>query len=141
MKMRDMNVMTASSESGGAPTDVAPPSAKQYASVLASKSLVKIPEWIPDYRLSMKDGIPAIRFAPHDLSRSEQTMAFSLILKFSAGRPALNDIRSHIDLHWGITGKCVVGLIDPRHVLLKLSSELEVTKVLYGLHHLSINLR
>ncbi|OVA08928.1 hypothetical protein BVC80_901g65 [Macleaya cordata] len=125
-----MVAFAASSESGGTPTGTAPPPVKKYASVLAPKSLAKTPEWIPDYRLSMKDGIPAIRFAPHDLLRSEQIMAYSLILKFSEGRPSLNDIRSHIDLHWGLTGKLVVGMMDPRHVLLKLLSNSEVTKVL-----------
>ncbi|OVA10378.1 protein of unknown function DUF4283 [Macleaya cordata] len=125
-----MPALATSSESRGAPTVLALPPSKQYASLLAPRPSTSTPTWVPEYRLSMKDGIPAIRFSPHDLLRSEQIMAFSLILKFSAGRPPLNDIKAHIELHWGLTGKYVVGLIDPRHILLRLSSELEVTKVL-----------
>ncbi|OVA05655.1 hypothetical protein BVC80_8999g18 [Macleaya cordata] len=81
----------------------------------------------------MKDGIPAIRFSPHDMHRSEQKMAHALILKFSAGRPSINDIKSHIDLHWGLSGKLVVGIIDPRHILLNLTSEADVLKTMKGL--------
>ncbi|OVA08691.1 hypothetical protein BVC80_5041g1 [Macleaya cordata] len=112
----------------GAPTTLPTPPTRLFANVLTPKP--PSPEWVPDYRLSMKDGIPAIRFAPHDLIRSEQIMAYALILKFSAGRPSLNDIRSHISLHWGLSCNPVVGLIDPRHVLLKLTSEADVIKTM-----------
>ncbi|OVA01789.1 protein of unknown function DUF4283 [Macleaya cordata] len=57
-------------------------------------------------------------------------MAHALILKFSAGRPSIYDIKSYIDLHWGLTRKVIVGIIDPRHILLNLTSEADVLKTM-----------
>ncbi|OVA15314.1 Ribonuclease H domain [Macleaya cordata] len=116
-------------ESRGAPPNNPTPPIS-FANVLAPPQPTKTPVWVPEYRLSMKDGIPAIKFSPHDMLRSEQKLAHALILKFSAGRPSINDIKSHIDLHWGLSGTIVVGIIDPRHILLNLSSEADVLKAL-----------
>ncbi|OVA07887.1 protein of unknown function DUF4283 [Macleaya cordata] len=121
--------MAATSESGRAPASTATPPIS-FAKVLTPMPSVKAPVWVPEYWLSMKDGIPAIIFSPHVMLRSEQKMVHALILKFSTGRPSISDSKSYIDLHWGLTGKVIVGVIDSSHILLNLTSEADVLKTI-----------
>ncbi|KAL3637383.1 hypothetical protein CASFOL_018551 [Castilleja foliolosa] len=64
------------------------------------------------------DNIPTCIISNMELEEAEKQFEFALILKFTAGRPSLVDIKNHILCHWGLKEDPVVTLLDARHVLL-----------------------
>lgn len=57
-----------------------------------------------------------------EVSQSESQFSITLVAKFSAGRPPIQTIRDHINSSWGLQHHAVVGLLDPRHVMIRLAS-------------------
>ncbi|KAF8406647.1 hypothetical protein HHK36_008737 [Tetracentron sinense] len=79
-------------------------------------------DFAADARIFNKDGVMSIPFSPQDISKSVEDLHNTLVLKFSQGRPPLVDIRYAISLSWGFKDSFVVGLLDSRHIIFKLSS-------------------
>lgn len=96
--------------------DVHSPEAKSYAEILrgnpainqekarvsAKVDLKEIP--ITDVQLPLKqrqikDGFPAIHLTSLKMQRSETLFQYTLIAKFSRGRPTMEVIRNHIAAH------------------------------------------
>lgn len=75
---------------------------------------------LPQKQINSKDGKHAILFSPLEIQRSEALFQFTIIAKFSRGRPTMETIRNYIASQWGLKNPVVVGLMDPRHVLIKL---------------------
>lgn len=66
----------------------------------------------------MVDNAPAVLFSPMELDLSAKQFEFALVMKLTAGRPSLHDIKLHINHQWKLSMEPVVTLIDPRHVLI-----------------------
>lgn len=54
----------------------------------------------------------------------------TLIMKFSAGKPRLEEIRAHIAANWDLDNQPAVGYIDPRHFSLNMASIVDTKKAL-----------
>lgn len=52
------------------------------------------------------------------------------IMKFSAGKPRLQEIRAHIASTWDLEKQPAVGYLDPRHVTLNMASQADTKKAL-----------
>lgn len=53
-----------------------------------------------------------------------------MIMKFSAGKPRLQEIRTHIASTWALENQPAVGYLDPRHVTLNMASQSDTKKAL-----------
>lgn len=80
--------------------------------------------------LSYVDNIPALLFTPLEVEQLNKQRENTLIMKFSAGRPSLQDIRSHIAAEWQLASPPAVGLLDPRHVTIHMGSFADTTRAL-----------
>lgn len=70
------------------------------------------------------EGMPAVFFRDEEIDMAAKVFDFSLILKFREGNPTLSKIRSAI-ARWGLTKSFSVGIMDARHVLLFLTTEID----------------
>ncbi|KAL3644412.1 hypothetical protein CASFOL_012344 [Castilleja foliolosa] len=64
------------------------------------------------------NNLPTCIISTMELEQAEEQFQYALILRFSAGRPSLFDIKNHIYDNWGLSTDPVVTLLDARHVLL-----------------------
>lgn len=69
-------------------------------------------------------------FTPVEVEQLNKQRDNTLIMKFSAGRPKLYEIRAHIAAEWQLSSPPAVGLIDPRHVTLHMASAADTQKAL-----------
>ncbi|KAL3655048.1 hypothetical protein CASFOL_000834 [Castilleja foliolosa] len=63
------------------------------------------------------DNMQACIVSSIKVEEASKQFEHALILKFSAGRPSLYDIRAHINKAWNLEKQPVVTLLDARHVL------------------------
>ncbi|XP_071939135.1 uncharacterized protein [Coffea arabica] len=93
---------------------------KSFADLFSDKS--STPSLSVQATPSMHKGEPAILFSQDALDKLVAPYRFALVGKFSRRRPKLEDIRTFLlklDLREAVT----VGLLDPRHVLLRFHNE------------------
>ncbi|KAL9668200.1 hypothetical protein QQ045_002575 [Rhodiola kirilowii] len=77
-----------------------------------------------------KDGKPSIPFSPAELQEGVDNLKYSLVAKFSSGRPQIEDVTKAFMSAWRLGGKCSIGALDARHILIVLDSEQEANRVL-----------
>ncbi|OWM62597.1 hypothetical protein CDL15_Pgr000018 [Punica granatum] len=68
-------------------------------------------------------GEPGVCFTYDEIYRSVDPLRFSLIAKLSSGRPSVDEIRPHVRTHWMMNSEVHIGLVDPRHVITRFSSQ------------------
>lgn len=109
------------------PKNYPPP--KSFASTLRSnakdplKSAAKTPILPIETPLpSSRNGVPAIFFKEDEVQAANKVLSMSVILKFRGGNPSLHRIKEVI-AGWGIKGDYSIGILDPRHTLLYLTTE------------------
>lgn len=71
-----------------------------------------------DFNQVFIDEEPACLFTPVEIEHSSKLYENALVMKFSNGRPALHEIKSHILNRWKFSYEPVIGLLDLRHVLI-----------------------
>lgn len=76
------------------------------------------------------DKIPAIILTPIEENQLCRQRDNTLIMKFSSGKPRLEEIRSHIESTWDLEKPPAVGYLDPRHVTLNMASPKDTKKAL-----------
>ncbi|KAL3637542.1 hypothetical protein CASFOL_018710 [Castilleja foliolosa] len=69
------------------------------------------------------DNTQACIISPLEIEEAAKQLEHALILKFTAGRPSLFDIRNHILQSWKLSAEPVVSLIDARHILVITATE------------------
>lgn len=62
-------------------------------------------------------------FTYDEIPGSVDSLRFCLIAKFSSGRPSVDEIRPHVRTHWMMNSEVHIGLLDPRHVIMRFSSK------------------
>ncbi|KAH0640618.1 hypothetical protein KY285_037204 [Solanum tuberosum] len=87
-------------------------------------------------------GEPTVSFSFSDLESyiQEENLQFALVAKFSYGRPDMIDLRKIFTRHFEIKGDCNLGLLDHRHVLVRLSNREDFVEV-YSRAELFITLK
>ncbi|KAL9680909.1 hypothetical protein QQ045_012690 [Rhodiola kirilowii] len=89
------------------------------------------PITLPPRHYGSRDGCPLISFTAAELNAGAKRFEYTLIAKFTIGRPTLKDIRQFLDAHWGIKGRMTITDIwDGRHVAIILNSEDDVRAAL-----------
>ncbi|KAL3625034.1 hypothetical protein CASFOL_031702 [Castilleja foliolosa] len=74
------------------------------------------------------NNIPACIISNMELEQEEKQFEYALILKFSAGRPSLFDIKNHIYNSWEMKSDPVITLLDARNVLLIAENQEDMIK-------------
>ncbi|GAV67194.1 DUF4283 domain-containing protein [Cephalotus follicularis] len=72
--------------------------------------------------------MPLVNLSPLDVKLVSEFHAFSLITKFSLLRPPVDLFESHINSSWGLLQPAIVGLLDPKHILIHLHSAEDFSK-------------
>lgn len=133
----------ASAPGGGAPAPTPQPmgtthtpthqAASSYAAAV-TKNRRLVPRLKPvslAYRpISYVDNIPAILFTPIEAEQLSRQRENTLIMKFSAGKPRLEEIRAHIAESWDLEFQPAMGYLDPRHVTLNMASPADTERAL-----------
>uniref|UniRef100_M1CC63 DUF4283 domain-containing protein n=1 Tax=Solanum tuberosum TaxID=4113 RepID=M1CC63_SOLTU len=76
-------------------------------------------------------GEPTTSFNFSDLESyiQEENLQYALVAKFSYGRSDMIDLRKSFTRHFAIKGDCNLGLLDHRHVLVRLSNREDFVEV------------
>lgn len=107
-----------------------------FAALLAKpKSGMRFPELkLPSRQYGVKEGVPAINFSPSEYQAATNRFVHTLIAKFQAGRPTLQEIRKFMTENWLLTGRCTItSCWDDRHLIIILDNEDDVRTALT--HH------
>ncbi|CAM8925089.1 unnamed protein product [Rhodiola kirilowii] len=104
---------------------------RSYASIIKAALCNRFPT-IPlvPRQYGTKDGKPSVTFSQTELQAGVDNLKHSLVAKFSTGRPPIEEVRRAFMASWGLGGKCSIGALDARHILIVLDSEQEARKVL-----------
>ncbi|KAL9667584.1 hypothetical protein QQ045_001946 [Rhodiola kirilowii] len=78
----------------------------------------------------MKDGKPAMHFTSSEIQPGIQQLQHSLIAKFSAGRPSIDEVRRCFTTTWALAAGATIGALDARPILIILTTEEDANKVL-----------
>ncbi|KAL9686291.1 hypothetical protein QQ045_023747 [Rhodiola kirilowii] len=82
-------------------------------------------------QVGSKEGFLAISFSVEEVKAGAKWYDFSLVAKFSIGRPLLADIQKSFQAAWKINGRTMISEVwDSRHILVILDSEQDVTTAL-----------
>lgn len=72
--------------------------------------------------ISFIDNIPAVLFTDIEEDQLCRQRENTLIMKFSSGKPRLEEIRAHIASTWNLDAPPAVGYLDPLHVTINMAS-------------------
>lgn len=91
---------------------------------------------LPTRQVGSKDGRPAISFTGAEVGACEKRFEFSIIAKFTVGRPRISEILTALQESWPIVGRITISeIFDGRHVLIILDSEADVRTALSSSLH------
>ncbi|XP_043701622.1 uncharacterized protein LOC122652044 [Telopea speciosissima] len=114
------------------------PTVSQTASFTAvvSRSLAAPMVDVKVKKVSSHFGEPAVFFSQAEVDRSESAFSTALVAKCSYGRPSLFSIKDFLQKTLFLQGDIIVSLLDARHVLLRLTTQVNFVKVwMKGLVH------
>lgn len=122
---------TATAQVGGEPPTFHPPAT--YAT-----TVTKLTRGVPPLKpvalthrpITYVNDIPALIFTSLEEEQLCRARDNTLIMKFSAGKPRLDEIRSHIATTWDLETTPAVGYLDPRHVTLNMATMADTNKAL-----------
>lgn len=123
---KPQNVSYAKAASSSLPTG-------SYANVASSsRSRTKLrprfpPLSLPTRQVGTKDGKPIISFSRSEIGACEKRFEYSIIAKFTVGRPNLGEMQRVFQSSWSISGCASLSEIwDSRHVLFIFDSKEDV---------------
>ncbi|KAL9676488.1 hypothetical protein QQ045_004702 [Rhodiola kirilowii] len=104
---------------------------RSFSNVAKTKPSSRFPPiQLASRQYGSKDGKPSISFTPAELQVGVDYLKFSLMAKFSGGRPPIEDIRKAFSTAWTLIGQCSIGAWDARHILIVLDTEQDARRVL-----------
>ncbi|KAL9662640.1 hypothetical protein QQ045_027473 [Rhodiola kirilowii] len=104
---------------------------KSFAVVAREQTISKFPTiQLAPRQYGLKDGKPVVWFTQAELQPRIQRLQHSLIAKFSAGRPQIDEVRRLMNQAWAMKEPAIIGAMDARHVLIILSSATEANRIL-----------
>ncbi|CAM8897315.1 unnamed protein product [Rhodiola kirilowii] len=107
------------------------PKCPTFAAVTKAKGERRFPPiQLATRQYGCKDGKPSIPFSTAELQVGIDNLKYSLVVKFSVGRPPIEEVRKVFSQSWALNGPCSIGAWDARHILIVLQSELDARKVL-----------
>ncbi|KAL9686935.1 hypothetical protein QQ045_031330 [Rhodiola kirilowii] len=104
---------------------------KSFATVAREQAISKVSTIkLSPRQYGLKDGKPAVLFTQAELQPGIQQLQHSLIAKFSAGRPQIDEVRRLMNQTWAMKEPTIIGAMDARHVLIILSSATDTNRIL-----------
>ncbi|KAL9684647.1 hypothetical protein QQ045_022088 [Rhodiola kirilowii] len=94
------------------------------------QSILFPPIQLAPRQYGIKEGKPSVSFSPTELQAGVDNLKYALVAKFSTGRPPIDQVRQAFMDAWNMDGKCSIGALDARHILIVPDSEQEARKVL-----------
>ncbi|KAL3638578.1 hypothetical protein CASFOL_017949 [Castilleja foliolosa] len=85
--------------------------------------------------ITTKDKKPAVLFSALEIEESAKQFEHSLVLKFSSGRPCLQEIRDHVNASWNLNMEPVMSLVDAKHVFMILASKEDMVRAQTQVSH------
>ncbi|KAF6157059.1 hypothetical protein GIB67_041520 [Kingdonia uniflora] len=101
-----------------------------FVSIASKKVKPALEEFKPETRILSKDGMPVISFSPSNLNKAAAAFNTTLIMSFLAGKPQFDDITRIIESNWGLLKVPKVVVLDFKHIMVRMTSEKDVTRVL-----------
>ncbi|CAM8983250.1 unnamed protein product [Rhodiola kirilowii] len=101
---------------------------------VASKA--KLAPRFPDVKMSARqygisEGKPIVSFSSAEVAAGAAFFKYSLVAKFSFGRPSISEIQGVLKKNWDFKGRCTLSEIwDDRHIMVILDSEADAITVL-----------
>ncbi|KAI0510483.1 hypothetical protein KFK09_011085 [Dendrobium nobile] len=102
------------------------PSSRSFKDVLTGPAEAKGSGF--EFKKSTVKGVPAILFSEEDVVRLAAPYQFTLVGKFTLRRPNLDFIRGFFR-NLKLSGNFSIGLLDPRHVAIQLSNDLDYSRI------------
>ncbi|CAM8993760.1 unnamed protein product [Rhodiola kirilowii] len=100
--------------------------AKSFASTAAKPRLIPRfkPVELPARQYTTVNGRPSVSFTTAEFVAGASLFQFSLVAKFTVGRPTIEEIRQVFKENWQIQGRATISDIwDSRHLMIILDSE------------------
>uniref|UniRef100_M1DIB4 DUF4283 domain-containing protein n=1 Tax=Solanum tuberosum TaxID=4113 RepID=M1DIB4_SOLTU len=99
------------------------PNKIQYVNLLKPKIVMHQIPVIPTKPVIILQGEPSITWKTSEvrLLIMKENLQFAIIGKFSYGKPDIAELRKAIPSQCGIKGDCSIGVLDTRHILIRLT--------------------
>ncbi|KAH0707961.1 hypothetical protein KY290_009561 [Solanum tuberosum] len=96
----------------------------QYAHIFKPKSINPTHPMIPAKPVVMLHGEPNITWKASEVKAliRQENLQYAIIGKFSYGKPDIIELRRTIPGQCGIKSECTIGVLDTRHILIRLTS-------------------
>ncbi|KAL3619920.1 hypothetical protein CASFOL_034832 [Castilleja foliolosa] len=78
---------------------------------------------------------PVCFISSMELDQAAKQLEGALVLKFSSGRPSLQEIKQHVNTFWGLSKDPVISLMDARHVLMITASPNDMVRAQCQVSH------
>ncbi|CAM8983222.1 unnamed protein product [Rhodiola kirilowii] len=104
---------------------------RSFVAVARGQAISKFPTVkLAPRQYELKDGKPVMSFTQAELQPGLQKLQFSLIAKFLASRPQIEEVRRLMNQAWALEEPVTIGAMDARHVLIILSSTSNANRLL-----------
>ncbi|KAM3221779.1 hypothetical protein P3L10_021049 [Capsicum annuum] len=117
-----------------------PPLQGKYADLMkpiniSSPKIQSMPsvEPIQIKKLSYIDGVPRVVWTEEEVDRMNvlENLQYAVIGKFSYGWPVIDDLRMQIPKQLNVKGRCNIGFLRNRHILIRFEDFVNVSKNVY----------
>ncbi|KAF3680864.1 hypothetical protein FXO37_03130 [Capsicum annuum] len=116
--------------------------APKYADLLKNKLYVHDNNKVPPKPVIMVQGEPIVTWKSSEVKALilQENLQYAVIGKFSYGRPEINALRKIIPTQRGIKGEFTIGVMDSRHILIRLNQFEDYMNLLSTVaHHIKVN--
>ncbi|KAF3655827.1 hypothetical protein FXO38_14505 [Capsicum annuum] len=79
--------------------------------------------WVPFKPVIVMHGEPSVTWKSSEVKNLiiQENLQYAIIGKFSYGKPDVNELRKVIPKQYVIKGECLIGVLDTRHILIRLN--------------------
>ncbi|XP_055801899.1 uncharacterized protein LOC129871059 [Solanum dulcamara] len=100
------------------------PNLTQYATILKPKIINPAVPNVPPKPVVILHGEPSITWKSSEIKLLivKENLQYAIIGKFSYGKPDVQELRKTIPGQCGIKSECTIGVLDARHILIRLTT-------------------
>ncbi|KAK4728571.1 hypothetical protein R3W88_021559 [Solanum pinnatisectum] len=107
---------------GTQPTVIEPKSL--HANILKPKPITPQISNVPPKPVVIIHGEPSVTWKTSEIKTliAQENLQYAIIGKFSYGKPEIQELRKTLPGHCGIKSECTIGVLDTRHILIRLTT-------------------
>uniref|UniRef100_A0A0V0IDF8 Putative ovule protein n=1 Tax=Solanum chacoense TaxID=4108 RepID=A0A0V0IDF8_SOLCH len=108
----------------GAQPTLLEPKPTQYAKILNPKPTTPLIPKVSPKPVIIIHGEPSITWKTSEVKSliAQENLQYAIIGKFSYGKPEIQELRRSIPGQCGIKSECTIGVLDTRHILIRLTT-------------------